>query len=106
MREMSCASCIDLGIDLTLNILSGPERAQVLAHVERCRRCKAHVLACARVVTRLRDLIPELEPPAGFEARVLNALRDASFRKNGRTQPIDTAARLRRELGGEVYDER
>jgi len=74
MGEMSCALCIELGIDLTLDSVSGPQRAQAEAHLEHCRRCKAYVLACARVVTRLRELLPEREPPAGFAARVLNAL--------------------------------
>jgi hypothetical protein len=106
MRETSCALCIELGVDLALNRLSGPQRAQVLGHVEHCRRCKAYVLACAHVATRLRDLLPELEPPAGFDARVLNALLGSEAPANGRPRPMHTTVSPNLDPGGEeVYDQ-
>jgi hypothetical protein len=57
--------------ELALGLLSGPERADALAHLESCPACRTTVEEQADVADRLLLLAPEVDPPAGFETAVL-----------------------------------
>jgi hypothetical protein len=74
MTDMSCASWIELGPELALNVLSGKQRADAAAHLERCPRCRAAMSAFCDTADQLLELIPEESPPAGFEVRALTAI--------------------------------
>ncbi|WP_214368039.1 anti-sigma factor family protein [Pseudonocardia sp. H11422] len=48
-----------------------------LTHLQCCPPCRSQVEGLARVHDRLRALIPDAEPPPGFESRVMDRLRPA-----------------------------
>ncbi len=70
-----CASTSDRLPELALGILSGTERADVLAHLDTCASCRAESGEWAATVDVLPTLLAEAEPPAGFETRTLERLR-------------------------------
>jgi hypothetical protein len=74
VTELSCVQCQDRAAELAVGALEGRERAETLAHLQRCAGCQTSVAALATTVTRLVDLLPERDPPDGFADRVLAAL--------------------------------
>jgi hypothetical protein len=74
MAELSCRQCEELAEELALGVLSCHERADALAHLEGCSSCQDRVSALTATADRLVELLPPVEPPAGFEQRVINAL--------------------------------
>ncbi|MBV8996590.1 MAG: hypothetical protein JO287_23450 [Pseudonocardiales bacterium] len=75
MAELSCRQCEELTAELALGVLSCHERADALAHLEGCSSCQDKVSALTATADLLVELLPPVEPPAGFEQRVINALR-------------------------------
>jgi hypothetical protein len=71
----SCAQLRDVAPELALGILGGAERAEAIIHVNGCARCQALVNELAEAADALPLLAPELEPPVGFEQRVLSSGR-------------------------------
>ena len=71
---MECAQARDLLAELGLDILPGDLRAAALHHVEECADCQADLAGMVAVGDALVSLAPTVEPPAGFEQRVLAAL--------------------------------
>ncbi len=71
MRAMSCGEFQDLAPELGLGVLTGVERASALVHLESCTSCRTLVEDMAQVGDSLLLLAPEIEPPAGFESRLL-----------------------------------
>lgn len=83
MMPLDCAEVRELGPELALGVLSGSERAEVLLHASQCTRCQALIGELSEAADALPALAPEIEPPSGFEARVLGTLL-GSRRKNAR----------------------
>jgi hypothetical protein len=81
---MTCAEVRDLAPELALGILSGAERAEVVLHVNGCARCQAYVAELTEAADVLPQLVPEAEPPAGFEARVMRRLGEGERRTRRR----------------------
>jgi len=75
MSAYTCAQVRELAPELALGSLPGAERAEVLLHLGHCVRCQALVRELTDVADVLTLLAPEVEPPAGFEDRVLAAIR-------------------------------
>ena len=75
--SLSCDDVRALAPELALGLVTGQERAQVLAHLQACPRCRDEVARLAEVHDRLRDLVPPVGPPPGFEQRVLDRLGHA-----------------------------
>ena len=71
MSILTCAEVRELAPELALGILGGAERAEVVLHVNGCARCQAYVAELTEAADLLPQLVPEAEPPAGFEARTL-----------------------------------
>src|ERR1700684_3379779 len=69
LNGMGCAGFADVAAELALGALTGRERAEALAHLDRCAACRKHV----------RQLTAEAPPP-GFETRVLERLGLAAHR--------------------------
>ncbi len=67
----ACSQADPWLVELALGQLAGEDREAVLGHVEGCARCSAEVEALAGVADELLSLAPEVEPPAGFEGRVV-----------------------------------
>src|SRR5688500_3336454 len=86
----SCGELRDALAEVALGIASGDARARVLEHAARCTECRRLLDELTRVGDELLQLVPEREPPAGFELRVLERLSP--------TRPRGPLARL--GLGG------
>jgi hypothetical protein len=72
--EMSCEELAEVAAELALGVLTGRERAEAVAHLDRCESCREHVRHLMVTTEGLIGLLPEREPPAGFETRVLDRL--------------------------------
>ena len=75
MSVYSCAQLRDVAPELALGVLGGAERAEAIIHVNGCARCQALVNELAEAADALPLLAPEIEPPVGFEQRVLSSGR-------------------------------
>jgi hypothetical protein len=84
MSSLTCAEVRELAPELALGILGGAERAEVVLHVNACARCQAYVVELTEAADAIPQLVPEVEPPAGFEARVLRRLGEDQRRSRRR----------------------
>ena len=75
MSAYSCAQLRDVAPELALGVLGGAERAEAIMHVNDCARCQALVNELSEAADALPLLAPEIEPPFGFEQRVLSSGR-------------------------------
>jgi hypothetical protein len=81
---MTCAQVQELAPEFALGILSGGERAEVVLHLNGCARCQALVTELTEAADVIPLLVPEVEPPPGFEARVLRRLGEDERRSRRR----------------------
>jgi len=83
--DMTCAELADVAAELALGVLTGRERAVALAHLDTCDACREDVRQLMATGEQLLELLPPVEPPAGFETRVLARLGPpASAQEPGR----------------------
>lgn len=75
MTDRDCERLRAVADELALGILPGQERAEAIAHLDRCPACREHVERLSLVADGLLSLLPDSEPPAGFETRVTDGLR-------------------------------
>ena len=68
----------EVAAELALGALTGRERAEAVAHLEKCPACRAHVQDLTLTATQLLALLPEHQPPAGFAARTIRRLPHAA----------------------------
>jgi hypothetical protein len=88
VTELSCSQCRKLAAELALNIVTGRERAAALAHLDQCDPCRRHVAQLAQTVDHLVELLPEKDPPAGFEMRTTAKLAPPARQNRPRLPPI------------------
>ena len=74
VNEMGCAEFADAATELALGVLTGRERARALEHLDRCEACRENVRQLTVTGEELVGLLPAIEPPAGFETRVMERL--------------------------------
>ena len=74
LNGMGCAGFADVAAELALGALTGRERAEALAHLDRCSACRKHVRQLTATGEALLGLLPAEAPPPGFETRVLERL--------------------------------
>lgn len=86
-----CARIDGLAEEFALGLLDGADRATVVAHLEGCRACGTRVAMLAEAGEHLLLVAPEVEPPVGFEQRVLDQLGSV-------TAPVLERRRRRRWL--------
>src|SRR3954447_14698594 len=84
MSVLTCTEVRELAPELALGILGGAERAEVVLHVNGCARCQAYVGELTEAADAIPQLVPEREPPPGFEDRVLHHLDDGRLRTRRR----------------------
>jgi hypothetical protein len=72
--DVTCQKLREIGAELALGVLPGRERAEAVAHLDRCPDCRKYVEELTLVGDRLIGLLPGSEPPVGFEARVAQTL--------------------------------
>lgn len=82
---------MDLGPEVALGAADAEDRAALLAHVERCPGCAAALRSMTEIADSLVALVPPMDPPPGFEDRVLSAVRPATGRP-GRTSLLRRVA--------------
>lgn len=70
----ACDHVRELAAELALGILDGEERGEALTHLSRCPGCRRYVEELSATADELVLLAPRVEPPPGFEARVLELL--------------------------------
>ncbi|MDQ3898330.1 MAG: zf-HC2 domain-containing protein, partial [Actinomycetota bacterium] len=68
---MTCAELEELAAELALGTVSGAERAAALDHLAACASCRELVDQLGRVADGMLQLAPVVEPPPGFESKVL-----------------------------------
>lgn len=91
---MTCTELEALAAELALGTVSGAERARALDHLAGCAACRELVEELAGVADRLLLLAPVMEPPPGFESKVLAGMGVAPVRE------LRPPARRRRLLVG------
>ena len=96
LNEMGCREFSDVAAELALGVLTGRERAQALAHLDHCVACREEVRALTATGEGLLALLPSLEPPAGFEARVMDRLGLAAPAAPGPASRASWTSRLAR----------
>jgi len=74
LNQMGCAEFADVAAELALGVLTGRERARALAHLDRCDACRETVRQLTVTGEELVGLLPAIEPPVGFETRVMERL--------------------------------
>jgi len=84
MSALNCVDVRELAPELALGILGGAERAEVILHVNACARCQAYVIELTEVADAIPQLVPEIEPPPHFEARVMRRLGEDQRRSRRR----------------------
>jgi hypothetical protein len=77
MNKFDCARLMDVAPELAAGNLCGEDRAAAIAHLATCPSCQQEVNALATITDRLLLMAPAVEPPVGFEQRVLAALDGA-----------------------------
>ena len=97
VNDMGCAEFGDVAAELALGVLTGRERARALAHLERCDACREDVRLLTVTGEELVGLLPAIEPPVGFETRVMDRLGLAA---PAPARPLSPARRLGRRLAG------
>ena len=73
-RERGCPEYSDDLAELALGVLTGRDRARALSHVESCRRCADELEQLSRVADTVVQAAPEVDPPLGFEVRLLERM--------------------------------
>ena len=81
---MTCEELRAVAADVALDHLTGAERAAALTHLAGCADCRALVTDLAGVADSLLLLAPSIEPPSGFESRVLGRMEIAPPARRGR----------------------
>ncbi|HEV2252215.1 MAG TPA: hypothetical protein VGS06_03390 [Streptosporangiaceae bacterium] len=99
VNEMGCAEFADAAAELALGVLTGRERARALEHLDRCEACRENVRQLAVTGEELVGLLPAIEPPAGFETRVMERLGLGTPAPDPARQ-LSPARRFGRKLAG------
>ena len=68
---MECDELAGVAAELALGALTGRERADALAHLDRCEACRENVRRQMMTGEELFGLLPACEPPPGFEIGVM-----------------------------------
>src|SRR6516165_2420792 len=84
---MSCAQMDELIDELALDVLPGDLRGLALEHLEGCSTCRGRVEELSESADQLLFAYRPAQPPAGFEARVLNRLEAERGRGRPRRRP-------------------
>jgi hypothetical protein len=84
---MDCSDVTLIAPDLALGMLSGDERAEALAHIDSCRRCRDTVDKLSTTVDTISLLAPLSDPAPGFEERVLARIEFEDRRRSRRGVP-------------------
>ncbi len=99
LNQMGCVEFADVAAELALGVLTGRERARALAHLDRCDACRETVRQLTVTGEELVGLLPAIEPPAGFETRVMERL-GLGHPAPGPARQLSPARRFSHKLAG------
>lgn len=102
----NCAQFREQVDELVLGGLDSPSRTQLFNHAATCPACQAALEQVALVADRLLLAVPEIEPPAGFENRVLERLAPPLppvRSRNVRWRPVAAVAAVAMVLFGAIF---
>jgi len=71
---MECDELAGVAAELALGALTGRERADALAHLDRCEACRENVRRQMMTGEELFGLLPACEPPPGFKIGVMTRI--------------------------------
>ncbi|MCA1845698.1 MAG: hypothetical protein LC792_21390 [Actinobacteria bacterium] len=74
MTPMDCDEFEEAAAELALGILPGDQRAQALAHLDRCHRCRLLVADLAHAVDTVVAAAPSTPPPREFARQAARAV--------------------------------
>jgi hypothetical protein len=80
MNDMTCEQFHQLDAEVALGVTDARDRAAVFAHLEDCPSCRRELGHLSDVADMLSVLAPAVEPPAGFESRLLARLEEEEER--------------------------
>jgi hypothetical protein len=80
MTASDCEHLHEIAPEVALGIADGEDRAWALEHLDGCPACRARIERLSDLADELLLLAPAVEPPAGFEARVGDAVSPGSRR--------------------------
>ena len=76
--QMGCSDLREVAAELAVGSLSGDERAAAVSHLAGCQSCQQLMGELTGIADDLLLMAPEIEPPPGFESRVLTRLSESS----------------------------
>lgn len=74
VSDPACSFAVDVLAEVALGVADAEARAGALAHLEGCASCRAELRSLADTADALGSLTPEVDPPPGFEDRVVGSL--------------------------------
>jgi len=86
--EGACAKLHEASAELAVGTLSGSDRAEAVTHLARCPSCQQLMVELTGVADDLLLLAPEMEPPPGFESRVLARLAEQRSPRRSRLRVL------------------
>ncbi|TJZ57269.1 hypothetical protein FCH28_07490 [Streptomyces piniterrae] len=98
-KDVTCEKLMEIGAELALGVLPGRERAEAVAHLDRCAECREYVGQLTLVGDGLLGLLPDREPPVGFETRVARSLAQSAAARDGRRHPSGPGRARKRSRG-------
>jgi predicted anti-sigma-YlaC factor YlaD len=75
---VTCEELRSVAAELALDELTGTERSAALSHLSSCDSCRALVADLAVAADTVLLLTPSVEPPPGFESRVIDRIGQTS----------------------------
>jgi hypothetical protein len=90
MSDLTCPEVEEAAAEYALGILPRADADAVAAHLPGCAACSSEVEELSVIGDRILDLIPDTEPPVGFDRKVLASWRRRPGRR--RTWAIVTVA--------------
>lgn len=90
----ACAEFHAMAAELAVGVLSGSERAGAVAHLARCPSCQQLMVELTGAADELLLLAPEIEPPPGFESRVLARLAEQRTPRRSRLRTLLAVAAI------------
>lgn len=89
-----CDRLQELSAEVALGVADGADRAWALEHVAGCQECRARIERLSSLADELLLVAPGVEPPAGFEERVVAAIRPRPVRSRARRMLVPVTAAL------------
>jgi hypothetical protein len=74
MAELQCSQVDEIATEYALGILPPGEARAVSAHLLSCPACRREIEEIRGIGDQMLDLLPDAEPPLGFDQKVLSAV--------------------------------